>query len=106
MSRLAALSSACVLAFAWAGSAQAQSAKAGIEAVIADFEAAFNGKDAAAEAELFSANAVFFPPEALPIDGRVEIDNCGRGGIDAGLSEAQSKSTTAAMPPVTSGHFR
>lgn len=87
MSRLAALFSACVLAIAWAGSAQAQSAKAEIEAVIGEFEAAFNGKDAAAVAELYAADAAIFPPESPRIDGKEGIGNYWRGGIDAGLSD-------------------
>lgn len=87
MSRLAALLSGCVLTIALAGSAQAQSAKAEIEAVIGEFEAAFNGKDAAAVAELYAEDAAIFPPESARIDGREGIGNYWRGGIDAGLSD-------------------
>ena len=89
MSRLAALLSGCVLTIALAGSAQAQSAKAEIEAVIAEFETAFNGKDAAAVAALYTEDAAIFPPDGPRIDGREGIGNYWRGGIDAGLTDLE-----------------
>lgn len=64
MSRLAALISGFVLTAALAGSAHAQSAKVEIEAASAAFEAAFNGQDAEAVAELYTEDAAIFPPEA------------------------------------------
>jgi len=89
MNTLAALLSGCVLTIALAGSAQAQSAKAEIEAAIAEFETAFNGKDSAAVAELYSEDAAIFPPEGPRIDGREGIGNYWGGAIEAGLSDLE-----------------
>jgi uncharacterized protein (TIGR02246 family) len=87
MIRLAALLSGLVLTVALAGSAEAQSAKAEIETVIADFETAFNGQDAAAVAGLYTEDGAIFPPEGPRIDGKEGIGNYWRGLIDAGLSD-------------------
>lgn len=87
MSRLAALFAGCVLAGAMAGQVQAQSAKAEIEALNTEFETAFNGKDAAALAELYTEDAAIFPPDAPRIDGNEGIVDYWRGAIEAGVTD-------------------
>ena len=101
MSRLEALLMSCVLTLAMSGSAHAQSAEAEIEKVIAEFEAAFNGKDAAAIAALYTEDAAIFPPDGPRIDGREGIGNYWRAGIDAGLTDLDLSATEI----VDSGSF-
>ncbi len=87
MRSLNALLGGLVVTAALAGPVQAQSAKDEIEAVIGQFEEAFNGKDAAAIAELYTEDAAIFPPDAPRIDGREGIGNYWRGAIDAGVTD-------------------
>ena len=101
MSRLDALLVGCVLTLAMTGQAHAQSAQAEIEAVIGEFETAFNGKDAAAIAALYTEDAAIFPPDGPRIDGREGIGNYWRAGIDAGLTNLDLSATEI----VDSGSF-
>lgn len=87
MSSLRALLAGFALAAAVAGPVHAQSAKVEIEAAIAEFETAFNGKDAAAVAELYTEDAAIFPPDAPRIDGKEGIGKYWGGAIEAGLSD-------------------
>ena len=87
MISLRALLAGFVVAAALAGPVQAQSAKAEIEAAVAEFEKAFNGKDAAAVAGLYTEDAAIFPPDAPRIDGREGIGKYWGGAIDAGVTD-------------------
>jgi uncharacterized protein (TIGR02246 family) len=87
MSRLVALLTGCVLTLTVAGPLHGQSQKVEIEKVIAEFETAFNSKDAATVAELYTEDAAIFPPDGPRIDGREGIGNYWRGAIDAGVTD-------------------
>ncbi|MER9328628.1 DUF4440 domain-containing protein [Mesorhizobium sp. M0488] len=69
------------------GTAQAQSAKEGIEAANTEFVKAYNSKDAAAAASKYADDAAVFPPDMARIDGRQNIQKFWQGAIDMGVSD-------------------
>jgi uncharacterized protein (TIGR02246 family) len=72
---------------------QAQQA---IEDRVRAFVTAFNAKDAAAIASLYTEDATLFPPGAMPITGRSAIRKFWQEGIDSGLSNITLKPTEIA----------
>lgn len=50
------------------------------------FMAAFNDRDAASVADLYTEDAILLPPDAVRLDGRQAIGRFWQGAIDAGIS--------------------
>ena len=50
------------------------------------FMTAFNNRDAASVANLYTEDAVLLPPDAVRVDGRQAIGQFWQGAIDAGVS--------------------
>lgn len=65
----------------------AQDAATGIAETSERFEAAYNGGDAAALAELYTEDAALLPPGAARVDGREEIAALWQGYMDAGVRD-------------------
>ena len=63
--------------------------KPAIEKAIAAFEKAFNAKDAAAIANLYSEDASLLPPGSPPIKGRANIGAFWQSFINAGGSDGK-----------------
>ncbi len=69
------------------GTGAAQDAAAGIAETSERFEAAFNGGDAAAMAELYTPDGALLPPGAARVDGREGIAALWQGYMDAGIRD-------------------
>ena len=67
--------------------AAGQDAAAGIAETAERFEAAFNGGDAAAMAELYTPGGAVLPPDAARIDGREGIKALWQSFMDAGVKD-------------------
>ena len=65
----------------------AQDAAAGIAETSERFEAAYNGGDAAAMAELYTEDGALLPPGAERVDGREGIQALWQGYMDAGVRD-------------------
>ncbi len=65
----------------------AQDAAAGIAETTERFEAAYNGGDAAAMAELYTEDGALLPPGAARVDGRDGIRALWQGYMDAGVRD-------------------
>lgn len=67
--------------------------RAAIEAVNAEFSAAFNRGDAAAVASLYTEDALLLPPGEAVVSGRSSVEAYWKAGADAGLSNLQFRAT-------------
>ncbi len=79
--------SALLVTTAINGAAFAQSAKEAILATDAEFVKAYNAKDAAKVASLYSEDAAALPTNDLRVDGRANIQKLWQGGIDFGFTD-------------------
>ena len=79
------LLSALILTSVTHSAAHAESAKEAILATDAEFVKAYNAKDAAKVASLYSEDAAALPTNDLRVDGRANIQKMWQGGIDAGF---------------------
>lgn len=67
--------------------------RSAIEAVNAEFSAAFNRGDAAAVAGLYTEDGSLLPPGENIVSGRSNIEANWKAGVDAGLSNLQLKAS-------------
>jgi uncharacterized protein (TIGR02246 family) len=85
----------CLLAVAFAalcaGPASAQSAREAIEAANAEFVKAYNAKDAAGVASLYTEDAAVLPPDMARVDGRENLQKFWQGAIDLGITDLTLK---------------
>lgn len=80
------ISSAAVAAFLFASAAAAEDYRAAIEAVNAQFIAAYTAGDAATVTSLFTEDALVLPPDASEIRGPAEIEALWQSWLDAGIT--------------------
>jgi ketosteroid isomerase-like protein len=73
--------------------AGAQTAQSSIEANNADFVAKYAAKDTIGLAQLYTEDAVAFPPNEDRVAGRESVQKMWQGWIDAGVTDLTLKST-------------
>jgi ketosteroid isomerase-like protein len=91
--RFAGIAGWAAAALLLAGTAQAQDARAAIEAATKGFQAAYEKHDAEAVASFYSSTAEAFPPGGEIVKGRDALAKLWQGVMDSGIASAALKTT-------------